>query len=258
MTNELRGESPFGIELRYWRERRGLSQLRLATNAGMSPRYVSFVETGRSRPGRAVVERLAEALDVPLRDRNRLLVAAGIAPAYPQGSLDDAALSPFRHVIDSLLAKHEPYPAFAFDQDYRLLVANAAAHRLLPGLAGGNWIDVAFAPESPIRAAMENFAEVAWASLDLLRRDANATPGAARDVVSRLERHLLGVERPPATPRDERVICPRLRLGDRRVTTITTIARFGGARDVTLDELRVELMFPADEESRRFFEDSAG
>jgi transcriptional regulator with XRE-family HTH domain len=258
MTTELRRESPFGTELRYWRERRGLSQLRLAVNAGMSPRYVSFVETGRSRPGRAVVERLAEALDVPLRDRNRLLVAAGIAPAYPQGSLDDDALSPFRRVVDSMLAKHEPYPAFAFDHEYRLLTANRAAHRLLPGLDGGNWIDVSFAPDSPIRAATENFAEVAWAALDMIRRDANGSPGALRDSVARLERHLADVERPTVGGADERVICPRFRFGDRVVTTITTIARFGSARDVTLDELRVELVFPADDESRRFFEEAAG
>lgn len=257
MKTMTRGESPFGAELRYWRERRGLSQLRLAVTTGMSPRYVSFVETGRSRPGRAVIERLSEALDVPLRDRNRLLVAAGIAPSYPQGSLDEAALSPFRLVVDSMLTKHEPYPAFAFDHDYRLVVANRAAHRLLPGLDGGNWIDISFAPGSPIRAATENFAEVAWASLDLMRREANSSPNALRDVVSRLERHLVGVARPAEPARDERVICPRFRFGDRVVTTITTIARFGSARDVTLDELRVELVFPADEDSRLFFEQAA-
>ncbi len=136
MTVAVRRESPFGTELRYWRERRGLSQLKLAVDAGMSPRYLSFVETGRSRPGRAVVERLAEALDVPLRYRNRLLVAAGIAPTYPEGSFDDAEMTPFRRVVDSMLAKHEPYPAFAFDHAYRLSSTNAAAKRLMPGLEG--------------------------------------------------------------------------------------------------------------------------
>ena len=258
MTAALRRESPFGAELRYWRERRGLSQLRLAVNAGMSPRYVSFVETGRSRPGRSVVDRLAEALDVPLRDRNRLLVAAGIAPSYPQGSLDDDALSSFRRVVDSMLEKHEPYPAFAFDHEYRLVRANAAAHRILPGLEGGNWIDLSFSPGSPVRAATENFAEVAWAALDMMRRDANGSPDALRDSVGRLERHLVGVDRPVDGNLDERVICPRFRFGDRVVTTITTIARFGSARDVTLDELRVELVFPADEESAQWFAEAAG
>ena len=156
-----------------------------------------------------------------------------------------------------MLEKHEPYPAFAFDHEYRLLAANGAAHLLLPGLEGGNWIDVSFAPGSPVRAATENFAEVAWAALDLLRREANGSPGALRASVARLEAHLAGVPRPRVASADERVICPRFRCGDRVVTTITTIARFGSARDVTLDELRVELVFPADDESRRFFEEAA-
>jgi hypothetical protein len=92
----------------------------------------------------------------------------------------------------------------------------------------------------------------------MIRRDANGSPGALRDSVARLERHLADVERPTVGGADERVICPRFRFGDRVVTTITTIARFGSARDVTLDELRVELVFPADDESRRFFEEAAG
>ncbi len=106
--------------------------------------------------------------------------------------------------------------------------------------------------------ATENFAEVAWAALDMMRRDANGSPGALRDSVTRLEKHLEGVPRPAHDRGDERVICPRFRFGDRVVTTITTIARFGSARDVTLDELRVELIFPADEESARFFHELAG
>jgi transcriptional regulator with XRE-family HTH domain len=258
MKSAARRESPFGVELRFWRARRGLSQLRLAVTAGMSPRYLSFVETGRSRPGRMVIERLAEALDIPPRDRNRLLVAAGIAPSYPEGSLDEPALSPFRRVVDSMLAKHEPYPAMAFDRDYRLVRANAAAHRLIPGLEGGNWLDLSFAPGSPIRAITVNFAEVAWAAMDLLRRESNGSLDALGASLERLQAHLADVPRPRETSADDRVICPRFRVGDRVITTTTTIARFGSARDITLDELRVELMFPADEDSARFFVELAG
>jgi len=224
----------------------------------MTPRYLSFVETGRSRPGRDVVERLAGALDVPLRDRNRLLVAAGIAAAYPEGSLDDEALRPFRVVIDSLLDKHEPYPAFAFDRAYRMLAANRAARRLLPGLATSDWLDATFAPGSALRAATENFAEIAWATVDLLRSDADHSAGSVADTLIRLEAHLAGVPRPaPRAHFDERVLYPRFRFGERVVRTFTAIARFGSPQDVLLEELRVELLFPADEDSARFFAEMA-
>lgn len=251
----VRPQSPFGVELRHWRERRGVSQLRLASSAAMSPRYVSFVETGRARPSRAVVERLADALDVPLRERNRLLVAAGFAPAYPEVALDADALATFRHVVESLLEKQEPYPALVLDGAYRLVLANGAARRLLPELDTMDWIDAAFAPTSPLRAAVENFAEVAWHAADTLRRESNPP----QDCLLRLERHLEGIARPAAADlTTEHVLCPRFRFGDRVVRTFTAIARFGTARNVTLDELRVELFFPADEDSARFFRDLAG
>lgn len=249
-----KGRSPFGRELRSWRERRGVSQLRLATTAAMSPRYVSFVETGRSRPSRAVVLRLAEALDVPLRDRNRLLEAAGLAPEYPERSLDDAALGSFRRIVDELIQRHDPYPAFAFDRHYRLIATNRAGRHFFPDPAAADWIDTAFAPSSPVRAAMENLPEVAWATLEMLKREAaeSAEPIAC---VARLEQHLEGVPRPatPAASSAAPTVCPRFRFGDRIVRTVTTIVRFGGPRDVTLDELRVELVFPADDESAAFF-----
>lgn len=251
--------SPFGGELRRWRERRGVSQLRLASIASMSPRYVSFVETGRSRPSRNVVERLADALDIPLRSRNRLLVAAGLAASYPEGSLDDVALSTFRGVVESLLAKHEPYPAFVLDRTYCLHSMNQAARRIVSmANSSSDWLDAFFSPESPLRAATENFAEVAWAALDLLRHELDGADGLEGDPRLRLERHLAGVPRPTSSrDGDDRVMLARFRFGDRLVRTVTTIARFGSARDVLLDELRVELVFPADEESARFFHELA-
>lgn len=252
-----RPESLFGSELRYWRERRGLSQLRLAAEAGMSPRYVSFIETGRSRPGPAVIERLADALDVPLRDRNRMLVAAGLPARHRETPLGDEELSPFRRMIELLLARHEPYPAFVFDHQHRLVQSNEAAKRLFPGADGHGWIDLSFAPGSPLREATENFAEVAWSTLDLMRREAgHLTPGS-HPAIEKLERCLEGVPR-PALHDDQRVLCPRIRFGDRVVKTFSTVARFGAARDVTLQELRVELVFPADAESAAFFESLAG
>src|SRR5215467_5865364 len=117
---------PVGILLRKWRERRRLSQLDLAMDAEISSRHLSFLETGRSQPSREMVLRLAERLDVPLRDRNALLIAAGYAPAYPERPLDDPALQSARKAVDLVLAGHEPYPALAIDRHWTLIASNNA------------------------------------------------------------------------------------------------------------------------------------
>ena len=253
-----RSPSRFGQELRRWRATRGRSQLELAHLAGTTPRHVSFLETGRSRPSQELVLRLAVALEVPLRQRNVLLLSAGLPPAFPERGLDDAAMGPIRQVIDRLLDQHEPYPGVAFDRGYRILRKNAAATRLLAPAGDVDWLDAVFAPESPLRPTVENFAEIAFATLDLLRLEAFESGGD--EVLRRMERHLRGVVRPasPAPDLPAPVVCPRFRFGDRVVRTLTTIARFGTARDVALDELRVELVFPADEDSARFFVELAG
>src|SRR5262252_3328197 len=126
---------PVGNLLRKWRERRRLSQLDLACEAEISTRHLSFLETGRSLPSREMVLRLAEYLDVPLRERNALLVAAGYAPAFPERPLDDPALQSARQAVDLVLAGHEPYPALAIDRHWQLVTANAALQRLLAGAA---------------------------------------------------------------------------------------------------------------------------
>lgn len=127
--------SPFGEQLRFCRRQRGLSQLDLALAAGTTSRYVSFVETGRSRPGRGVVLRLAQAMDLPLRESNALLRAAGLPPAYPESRLDEARMATVRRVVDELLARHEPYPAVLLGADNRVLRQNRSAERHFPGLA---------------------------------------------------------------------------------------------------------------------------
>src|ERR1700748_568635 len=123
-----------GDHLREWRQRRHLSQLDLAGDAEISARHLSFVETGRAAPSRDMVLRLAERLDVPLRDRNVLLVAAGFAPAFPQRSLDDPALKPARAAIDLVLKAHEPNPALAVDRHWNLMSANRMVTPLLDGI----------------------------------------------------------------------------------------------------------------------------
>jgi transcriptional regulator with XRE-family HTH domain len=125
---------PIGGHLRDWRQRRRLSQLALACDADISTRHLSFIETGRSQPSREMVLRLAERLEVPLRERNLLLVAAGYAPVYPERPLQDPALGAARKVIDLVLAGHEPYPALAIDRHWTIVAANNALSPLLVGI----------------------------------------------------------------------------------------------------------------------------
>jgi transcriptional regulator with XRE-family HTH domain len=122
--------SPFGARLRQWRQHRGLTQLALATKVGSTPRHVSFLETGRSRPSRQMVLRLGDALDVPLRERNQLLHAADLAAAYPQADLSGPDLAPHRGALAALLHAHQPYPALVVDRHWTVVLANPATHRL--------------------------------------------------------------------------------------------------------------------------------
>ena len=124
-----------GMLIRDWRTRRRLSQMELALEAGISPRHLSFVETGRSQPGRSTLMSLAEVLEVPLRDRNLLLLSAGLAPAYAERSLGDSALDPAREAVSQILRAHEPYPAVAVDRSWNLILANRAVAPLLVGVA---------------------------------------------------------------------------------------------------------------------------
>src|SRR5579859_5313540 len=137
-ASTARAESPkpihIGEHLREWRQRRHLSQLDLAVDAEISARHLSFVETGRSAPSREMVLKLAERLDVPLRDRNVLLVAAGFAPAFPQRALDDPALKSAREAIDLMLRAHEPNPALAYDRHWNLVSANRMVRPMLAGV----------------------------------------------------------------------------------------------------------------------------
>src|SRR4051794_28303285 len=125
----------FGDRLRAWRMRRRLSQLQLATDAGVSARHLSFLETGRSKPSRELLLHLAEHLDVPLRERNALLVAAGYAPVYRETRFDDASMTPVREALDTILGGHEPYPAVIVDARWNLVSANAALGALLGGVS---------------------------------------------------------------------------------------------------------------------------
>jgi transcriptional regulator with XRE-family HTH domain len=249
---------PIGRALKHWRRLRGQSQLDLANAAGVSARHLSFIESGRARPRESVVLRLAAALNLPLRDRNVMLEAAGFAPAYRHTPLTSDALAPFRQVVERILRCHEPFPALVLDRFWNVLDMNDVAARLFPSLrnaAGKDALAIFFAP-GPIRDAIENFGEVAWSGLERLRIDAaeSGYPGVLTTLTEQVERWLSDVPRPSADPVHMGLLaCPTFRIGGRRIRTVTTLTTFSRVDDVTLQELRIEQIFPADAESEAFF-----
>ena len=249
--------SAFGRYMRQWRRQRGLSQLELANRADVTQRHISFIETGRSRPRSGVIHRVAEALEIPLRERNALLEAAGLPPCYPELPLSSDIAAPFHHAIQSMLDTHDPYPAYVVNRWWDIVNANLGGQRLLPPNAIGqvNAVDVFLGP-GPMRAMVENFPTVAWTFLHRMRREVAGSGSDARlqELLQRAENYLQDVPPPPDDDiRSDLVICPRLRIGDQVVRTVSMIARFGDAREVTLDELRVELVFPYDDAAGQFF-----
>ena len=232
-----------------------MSQLELAAQAGTTSRHVSFVETGRSRPGSDLVLRLAAALDVPLRERNELLAAAGLPHAFPAFELGAESMRPVQRVLDHLLRTHEPYPAWVGGRGFRFLASNRAAEALFPGmcsLAPETIVDLWFGA-GPFRQLVENWQEVVWAGVASLRREVTRTSDpTVLALLRRAEAHAKGIAEPKGLA-DALVVCPRLRIGDRTVRTISSVMRFDTAVEVTASELRVELMFPADDESDAFF-----
>jgi len=251
--------SPFGQRLHQWRSRWGLSQLDLASRAGTTPRYLSFVETGRARPGRDLVLRLA--LDVPLRERNAWLVSAGLAPEFPDRDMADDAMQTLRLVLDKVLAMHEPYPAWVIAQPLRFVASNSAAEALFPGmceLLPEAIVDLWYGP-GPLRDMVENWPDVLRAGLATLRREAARTADARLDeLVKRAETHLKSIPKPDNTMGAESpLVCARLKIDGRVVSTTTAVMRFDAAMDVTAADLRVELLFPADDESDAFFKSLA-
>jgi transcriptional regulator with XRE-family HTH domain len=240
----------FGEALREARQRRGLSQLELAYRAKSTARHLSFLETGRSRPGEDMVLRLCRCLDLPLRQRNRLLRAAGFQPAFSEHALDDAALGPVTAVIDRLLAAHEPFPAYVVDARWRFRRGNRGGAWLWQALGVDrgdvNLLCALFEGEAA-EMLLNRDALLAQAA-EVLDRDAAALGDAALAAEAAALRRR--ATRPaPADPAP--VVAAKLRIGDDVVQLLTTVCRLGNANDVTVDELRVELVFPADAASER-------
>ena len=250
--------SAFGVGrlLRDWRHRRRLSQLGLALEAEVSARHLSFVETGRSRPCREFVLHLAEHLDVPLRDRNSLLLAAGYAPVHHETPLDAAEMAPVRSAIDKILAGQDPYPAVVVDRRWDLVSMNRAGRDILTvGVAPElitppvNALRVSLHPEG-LAPRIVNLAE--YSSHLLTRLDRQATLSADPALIAlgnELRRYPEVANGPPAgaDPAALLFVPLVLRLAERQLTFFSTIATIGTALDVTLAKLAIESFFPADD-----------
>jgi transcriptional regulator with XRE-family HTH domain len=246
----------FGEHLRHWRQHRRLSQLDLAQDADISTRHLSFVETGRSLPSREMVLRLAERLDVPLRERNALLVAAGYAPMYRERPLDDPALAAARKAVELILKSHEPYPALAVDRHWNLVAANAMVPHLLagadPSLLQGrvNVLRLSLHPKG-LAPKIVNLAQWRTHLFERLRQQIHATGDSA--LASLLEE--LRAYPVPDEGRDTHlegehlgVVMPfKFRTPQGVLSFISTTTIFGTPVDVTLQELALETFFPADE-----------
>jgi transcriptional regulator with XRE-family HTH domain len=249
-----------GDLLRYWRSVRRMSQLDLASHAETTPRYVSFVETGRSQPSRRMVLRLARALDVPLRERNALLVAAGFAPVYAVEPLGSPQLDRIDAALSSILAQHEPFPAVVMDRGWNVVRTNAGADRLFGGLHGAvplpdapNVLRLMIEP-GPVRSAVRNWAAVAAALLDRARREAvgGVLDVPTAELVGRLSARpevaaaLAAVDPAPAGP----VVDVSFAFDGEDLDFFSVVSTIGTPVDVTAQELRVEAFFPSDDATR--------
>lgn len=253
MTDLLAPPGVGGL-LRQWRQRRRLSQLELAVTAEVSTRHLSFVENGRARPSRELVIHLAEHLEVPLRERNALLLAAGYAPVYRETPLDVAEMGPVREALSKILDGHEPYPALVVDRRWDVVLANRRATALLTGgVAPGlleprpNALRVSLHPGG-LAPRIENFEEWAGHLLDRLDREVAASGAADLAELAEELRRYPGV---PSRPRPggvaDRLFVPLvLTHGGQRLRFFSTVAIFGTALDVTVAELAIESFFPAD------------
>jgi transcriptional regulator with XRE-family HTH domain len=245
-----------GDLIREWRGRRRLSQLDLALEAGISQRHLSFVESGRSAPSREMVETLAETLEVPLRERNVLLLSAGFAPAYGERKLSDPSMQAARTAVELVLKGHEPNPALAVDRLWNMVMSNAAVQPMMslaadPSLVQGNF-NVLRASLHPQGLAPHILNLRGWRDHLLERLDRQIDLTADAQLAS-LRDELAGYPVPARASdkiaADAIAIPLQLRVGDQVLSFITTITIFGTPVDVTLSELAVEAFFPADAET---------
>ncbi len=252
----------FGDCLRDWRGRRGMSQLQLALSANVSQRHVSFLESGRAQPSRPMVLGLADAMSVPLAERNILLNAAGFAPQYRQTSLDDSALQDVRAALDLMLERHMPYPAVLIDRYWNLLDANASCETIFGMSAGPAPINILkmIADHPQLTEKFVNWPEVAHHFLMRLQTEFNASGGDAK-----LAELIEGLKATPAfeaagqhTSASHPFIPTKIKFGDKVLSLVSAVAHFGTATDITVSDLRIEFSLPADAETDAAIKQLAG
>ena len=263
--------SDIGPLLKHWRTARRLSQLALAAEAAVSTRHLCFIETGRAKPSRAMVLKLADVLDVPLRERNTLLLSAGFSPEYPESHLDAPALAAVRDALETILAQQEPFPALVMDRGWDIRHTNLAARRFFAFLQDGrratapgpaNVLRRMFHPDG-VRRYVTNWPEVAEALVRRARRE--AIGGVTDERAQRILDEVLDYPEVPASLRSLDATAPLLPIvpiryarGDRRFDFFSTVTTLGTPQDVTLQELRIECFFPMDDRTRAHARQLAG
>jgi transcriptional regulator with XRE-family HTH domain len=246
--------SSVGDLMRYWRGVRGLSQLDLALDVSVSQRHLSFVESGRSVPSRKLLVTFSDALGIPLRERNALLLAAGYAPLYQEPTLDDATMAIVSRAMDQMLRNHEPHPALLIDRYWNVIRTNDAApalFRSLTNLEGfpkpRNLLELIFDP-SGLRPCVEDWETVAAAMLQRVRQEAlgQVIDDRLQALLEKLKRYP-GADKLPACTSPESPLLPiTFRRGDERISYFSLVTTVGMPQAVTAQELRLECMFPID------------
>ncbi len=246
-------QNAFGAVLKEWRGRRRMSQLDLGLAANVSARHISFLETGRSRPSRSMVRMLCDSLEMPHGARNAVLSAAGFAPAYRRRDLEDDDMAQVRAAVEWTLQRHDPFPAMALDKHWTIVRTNRSAAFILQGagLAEGDSLLEALTQSERLAEVLDNWTEVAEHMIVRLRTESAHLGGdpvldaAVEKLTAALPVKPHGNDGPlPA------VVPARYRAGETILSLFSTIAQFGSAEDIALAELKIELMFPADEPSR--------
>jgi transcriptional regulator with XRE-family HTH domain len=246
------GTRTVGELLREWRQRRRLSQLELACEAEISSRHLSFLETGRAQPSREMVLHLAEALAIPMRERNVLLVAAGFAPIFAQRSLDDPALASARNAIDMVLAAQKPYPAFAIDRHWQIVASNAALPELYAGVLPAlleppiNGLRLSLHPQG-LAPRIANLHEWRAHLLASMRRRIDMTGDQVLiDLLREVTDYPVPAGKAPIPANDQIVVPFKIVTSAGLLSFFSTTTVFGTPVDVTLSELALEMFFPAD------------
>ena len=265
--------SDFSAALKYWRGKRGYSQLRLSTESEISQRHISFLESGRSQPSKELILKLGMVLEVPLRQRNAMLLAAGFAPAYQERNLSNPELIAVRQALDFMLRQQAPYPALVVDRLWNLAMLNEPAANMmrwlldlpkdavLPTDGSANVIKLTL-DANGLRRYIVNWEEVSADLLLWIQREAMSDgPGSEATMLLSDLLALPGIAGMPRVPNLDRRALPflpfTLRKGAVELNLFTAIATLGTPHDVTVHELRVESFFPADEATAQWFKDLA-